>query len=462
MSANPTPIKQFAVETLPINGTEVYTSPVFTDSRGSLYEAYHVLKSHRSSNVKSIKGIYPARKAVYGPVAHDGEELIFLIRGKLFVFLADSSDHSKHTTLEIEQGTIIRILPNVIHAFLSLEDNTIFDLVSTSTISKKNIFKIDDASLNIQWPASEMPLIQAECDCSTEKQQYDFAIMGSNGLIGSAFVREILARGMTYYQIRSRLNQPESIRNEILAINPRVSVLISAGVGTRPNTRWCETHKMETVDANVTAQLAVAKMCKELNYHCTLIGTCGFYHYDENHPLGSGKGFTEDDIPNNDCNVYYKMRILLEDLLKETGLINNTLNLRAVFPFDNKITSASLIGKLLRFNSITCIDQSMTVLTELVPLAIEMMVDHDTGNVNWVCEGTKSNGDVLEAYKAIVDPSITINKNVITQEQSKSSGNSAAYIVPSRLKSKFGDRVPTLEDSINNLMHLIKKEKEQQ
>jgi 3,5-epimerase/4-reductase len=279
-------------------------------------------------------------------------------------------------------------------------------------------------------------------------------------MIGGAFVRQLEATGHSWVQLRSRLHQQSSIRNELELIRPTVSVLIAAGVGTRPNTRWCEDHRVETIDANVTGQLAIAKICADLGLHLTLIGTCGFYHYDAEHALGSGVGFPEDAVPNHECNFYYAMRALLERLLNESGAIGGVLNLRALFPFDHKVTSASLVGKLLRFAKINCIPTSMTVLPDLVPLAVELMIAKEVGHVNWVCEGVASNGDVLRAYKEIVDESIAINEVEVSQETSRSTGNSAAYVVPAKLIARFGaDRVPKVGDAIGRLMKLIKDER---
>jgi hypothetical protein len=83
------------------------------------------------------------------------------------------------------------------------------------------------------------------------------------------------------------------------------------------------------------------------------------YHSDDAHPLGSGAGFAEDAAPNHECNFYYRMRALLERLLNATGLIGGVLNLRALFPFDHKVTSVSLVGKLLRFARINRIPTSI-------------------------------------------------------------------------------------------------------
>lgn len=465
MTISASVVKQFQVEKLKVPNAEIIKAPIFVDHRGSLYESFHILKLRTTCSVSKIYGIYPARHVVYGPVSHTGEEYMYIIRGKLFVALLDHQNPQINDMLEVSPGGILRIPSGCIHAFLALEDDTVFDIVRTIGAENPRSYAIDDPTFNIPWPQSEQPLTQSTSFHLTQdsnlKERPSYAIMGSTGMIGSAFVREIEKRGETWYPIKARLQQHEAIRNELMEIRPTKGVIIAAGVGTRPNTKWCEDHHLETLDANVTCQLAIAGICEKLGLHLTLIGTSGFYHYDENHKLGdNAHGFVETDAPNNDFNYYYKMRTYLEHLLNQTGAIKHVLNLRALFPFDHKITSSSLIGKLLKFKSINCINTSMTVLDDLIPLALDMINDHETGHVNWVCKGTMSNGDLLRAYKNIVDSSIEINEVQLTQEQSKQMGNSAAYVVPARLIQKFGeDRVPNLQDSVNRLMEEIKKEK---
>lgn len=300
-------------------------------------------------------------------------------------------------------------------------------------------------------PANPSPIISSE-------SSPHFVIMGANGTIGSAFVRGILAKNLTFKIFNSRLHQHEGIRNELLTYKPSISVIIAAGVGTRPNARWCDTHRSETIDANVTCQLAIAQICQELGLHCTLIGTAGFYHYDDQHPYGVG--FSEEDPPNLTPNFYYQMRAYLEKLLESGNLLQTVLNLRTLYPYDEYLTSSSLLGKLIKFNTIKSIPTSMTPLTTLVPLAIDMMKMKVVGNVNWVAEGVMSNGKLLNMYKEIVDNGINFTEIDISIDESRQSGNGAAYVIPKRMNELFGDKVPSLENSAKEIISLIKTRKQ--
>lgn len=77
-------------------------------------------------------------------------------------------------------------------------------------------------------------------------------------------------------------------------------------------TDWCDTHPVETIDANITGQLNVATACNELGVHCALVGT-GFVYAGK-----EGKLYTEEDAPDSGLpKAYIKLRIVLEQVLNE-------------------------------------------------------------------------------------------------------------------------------------------------
>jgi dTDP-4-dehydrorhamnose reductase len=410
---------------LDISGVLMYDVPIYNDFRGTLFEAYHILKLRFSSVPASINTLRQEKNVLKVFPSSEFDQLLFTVNGSCDIMFNESCQTS------LSCGKIICIPASILFSIQTHSAKCVLILMKSAPLHISQSFPIESPP--------------------------HFVIMGANGQIGSAFVREILAQNLTYKPLYSRLHQHEAIKNELLSIKPSISVIISAGAGTRPNTRWCEIHQNETVDANVTSQLYIAQVCKELELHCTLIGTAGFYHYDDQHPLGVG--FTEEDPPNHLPIFYYQMRDVLEKMIQTLNLDQTVLNLRTLYPFDEYLTTSSILGKLIKFNSIQNIPSSMTPLTTLIPLAIEMMKMKVIGNVNFVAEGVMSNGELLNLYKENVDNNISYNEINLSIEESRNKGNSAAYVVPKRMKELFGNKVPTLEASTKKIISLTKARK---
>lgn len=64
-------------------------------------------------------------------------------------------------------------------------------------------------------------------------------------------------------------------------------------------------------------------------------------------------------------------------------------------------------GGACRYNKVVNIPNSMTVLPELVPVAIEMSKRKLTGIMNYTNPGAISHNEILELYKEYIDPEFT-------------------------------------------------------
>lgn len=204
-------------------------------------------------------------------------------------------------------------------------------------------------------------------------------------------------------------------------------VICAAGIAGRPGIDWCETHQPETIMVNVVGQLNVADACARRGIHVTLFGTGSLYCYDEQHPMGSGRGFKEEDAPNFDGNFYVRMRTRLEELLRS---FSNVLNLRVVFPITSDMHPRSIIPKLVSYRRIVSVSArgggpelasltltglalcpqvptAFTVMDDLFPLIPRMADKGLTGTFNFVNPGVTSNGAIMQMYRRIVDPSHT-------------------------------------------------------
>lgn len=444
-------IPQFQIKELPIKGAEIIASPFHEDKRGSFCESYHFIKMSTTCSIQSIQGVYPKENIAYGPISHDVDEYIYVIRGVLFAILIDHENYDNRTSLNVLPGQIVLIPSNCIHCFVSLAHNTIFDTVRTRYSLKNVHYQFDDPELHIDWPAKNMPLytgIPILPKKSKHHTEYDFAIIGAETMIGSAFVQEITKKGHKWYEMHSLFHHHEAIRNELMTTKPKISVIVAVHLGTRPNAKWCDNHHLETLDLNFNFPLAIVGICQELNLHCTLIGTTGYYHDTEDHQTG----YSEDDAPNNVSNFFYETQRKLDNVLEGTGALNRILYLRAQLLTDYTTSASSLIGKLLRYPVIYNIPSSITSLVDLTPLALEMMKNKETGIINWVCEGTISNAEILNLYHDIVDCNFSFCQKDLTIEQSLAMGNCAAKILPTRLQKLFDNHIPNAYECIKRAM----------
>ena len=92
---------------------------------------------------------------------------------------------------------------------------------------------------------------------------------------------------------------------------------------------------------------------------------------------------------------------MVEELLKE---YDNVLQLRLRMPIDDDLSNArNFIYKIAHYEKVVNVPNSMTVLNELVPLAIEAALRRMTGVYNFTNPGVISHNEVLQLYKEYYD-----------------------------------------------------------
>ena len=167
--------------------------------------------------------------------------------------------------------------------------------------------------------------------------QPDFILLGATGFLGASILRNLEAKHVVH---TSRLRLKDRLGLEALLDEqkPKLGVICAAGERGRPNIAWCDSHPVETVDANITGQLSVAAACHERGLHLILLGTGALY-------LASGKRkFSETDAPNGGSpGVYTALRQKMEEL---TAYFNNVLVLRVLYPLSSDLDPRGLLGKL--------------------------------------------------------------------------------------------------------------------
>jgi 3,5-epimerase/4-reductase len=190
---------------------------------------------------------------------------------------------------------------------------------------------------------------------------------------------------------------------------------MSAGITGRPNIDWCESHKMETIRTNVIGTLNVADLTAMRNIHCTVYATGCIFKYDEQHPLGSGIGFTEEDKPNFDGSFYSKTKGFMEPML---SCYPNCMILRVRMPISDDLIHRNFVTKIAKYEKVVNIPNSMTILHEMLPASLGMAQKGLTGVYNFTNPGVISHNEVLELFKKYIDPSFEYS-NFSLEEQAK-------------------------------------------
>lgn len=220
----------------------------------------------------------------------------------------------------------------------------------------------------------------------------------------------------------------------------------AAGLTGRPNVDWCESHKVETIRSNVIGCLNLADVCYSEGVHMTYYGTGCIFHYDEDHTIG-GVGFADDAKPNFTGSYYSHTKAIVEDLLKE---YTNVLILRIRMPIvADLLYPRNFVTKIIKYEKVVNIPNSMTVLPELLPMSLTMARRCLTGTLNFTNPGAISHNEVLQLYKDYVDPEFTWT-NFTVEEQAKVivAPRSNNTLETARIQREFPDILPIKESLI--------------
>lgn len=224
---------------------------------------------------------------------------------------------------------------------------------------------------------------------------------------------------------------------------------------------WCETHKIETIRANVIGCLNLADVCYQRGIHMTNFATGCIFHYDDDKfQIGNGVGFKEEDTPNFTGSYYSHTKAMVENMVKEYP---NVLILRVRMPIVADMTyPRNFITKILTYRKVVNIPNSMTVLPELLPMAVEMAKRGLTGIMNYTNPGAISHNEILQMYKDYIDPEYTW-ENFNLEEQAKVivAPRSNNLLDTTRLESEFPEILPIHQSLIKYVFEPMQSKKDE-
>ncbi|XP_010255576.1 PREDICTED: bifunctional dTDP-4-dehydrorhamnose 3,5-epimerase/dTDP-4-dehydrorhamnose reductase-like [Nelumbo nucifera] len=281
---------------------------------------------------------------------------------------------------------------------------------------------------------------------SASDKPLKFLIYGRTGWIGGLLGKLCEAQGIDFAYGSGRLENRASLESDLATVRP-THVFNAAGVTGRPNVDWCESHKVETIRTNVVGTLTLADVCREKSLILINYATGCIFEYDQDHQLGSGIGFKEEDVPNFIGSFYSKTKAMVEDLLKN---YENVCTLRVRMPISSDLSNPrNFITKITRYEKVVNIPNSMTILDELLPISIEMAKRNLIGIWNFTNPGVVSHNEILEMYRDYIDPNF-VWKNFTLEEQAKVivAPRSNNELDATKLKKEFPELLPIKESLI--------------
>ncbi|THY14009.1 NAD(P)-binding protein [Aureobasidium pullulans] len=273
-----------------------------------------------------------------------------------------------------------------------------------------------------------------------------FLIWGGNGWVAGHLEALLKDQGKSVHTTTVRMENREAVIKELDRIKP-THVFNCAGCTGRPNVDWCEDNKSATIRSNVIGTLNLADACEQRDIHISVFATGCIYAYDDAHPIG-GPGFLESDPANFSGSFYSATKSRVEEIMMNYP---NVLCLRLRMPVSDDLHPRNFVTKIARYERVVDVPNSNTILHDLLPAAILLAENDETGIYNFTNPGAISHNEVLGLFKKIVRPEFGW-KNFSLEQQSLviKAGRSNCMLDTGKLVSKlkeYGFEVPEVHDA---------------
>jgi len=271
---------------------------------------------------------------------------------------------------------------------------------------------------------------------------------GWNGWIGRQFCKFLDDKNIKYIKAKSRADNEEDVEKEFIETCPtHIISFIGRTYGGDFNTIDYLEQPGKLVDNlrdNLYSPLVLSILSKKYNIHYTYLGTGCIFSADD--PQSS---YIKDDEKPNFYGSSYSIVKGYTDRLQQF-FNDNTLNLRIRMPIVGYEHNRNFITKILKYEKICSMYNSMTVLEDMYPIIYDMMINKTTGTFNMVNKGIISHNEILEMYKKHVDNSFEW-KNFSIEEQNKIllSKRSNIQLSTDKLYKLYPD-IPDIKTSVEN------------
>jgi nucleoside-diphosphate-sugar epimerase len=280
-----------------------------------------------------------------------------------------------------------------------------------------------------------------------------FLVYGK-GWIAQQIIRHLEKLGYDYCLGQSRVDDIVKVKKELVDLKiTHVLCIIGRTHGIYngkeyPTIDYLEQpgRLEENIKDNLFAPVSLAILCKELDISLNYLGTGCIFNYNETHTTEIG--FTEEDQPNFFGSSYSIVKGFTDRLMHLLPVCNARIRM----PITDENNSRNFITKIVNYQKICSMPNSMSVLDDLIPVFIDLAVRNFKGTINLTNPGVIEHNEILQMYKEIVDPNF-VWQNFTYDEQIKilAAGRSNNYLDTKLLESLYPD-VPHIKDSIRNVL----------
>ena len=279
-------------------------------------------------------------------------------------------------------------------------------------------------------------------------------VFGGKGWIGQQFINNTKHEVI---QASTRANNYQDTFDEIAQVKPDCVIsFLGRTYGTAPDGKLIPSidylelpgKLYENMRDNFYAPFNLASICDKLNAHFIYLGTGCIYTYTPDKKI-----FTEQDIPNFFGSGYSTVKGYTDQVLRH---FNNTLQLRIRMPVSKLVSGRNLIDKLVAYQNICSIPNSMTVLDDMWPIIDKMIEEKEKGVYNLTNPKTAEHNWILEQYKILFNSNHTWNlisyeeqMNYIKSERSNNEMDTSKL---EHFCEKHSIELLPIQDSINRAL----------
>ena len=280
-------------------------------------------------------------------------------------------------------------------------------------------------------------------------------VYGHKGWIGGQFISLLENAQYNYILGAERVDNTPLLIQEIYTVKPtHIVSFIGRTHGTIDDTEYTTIDYLEqpgklveNIKDNLFSHISLAIVCKERNIHYTYLGTgCIFNYIDDKRD----KGFVESDIPNFFGSGYSVVKGFTDRLMHQFK--DTVLNLRIRMPIVDKDCPRNFITKIANYEKICSVPNSMSVLPELLPIALKMMEKGIVGTINLTNPGVISHNEILEMYKEYVDKSFSWNNFSIEEQRKVIACDRSNNLLDTTKLENFAPEVRHIKDAVRELL----------